>query len=84
MGSGPPKNHKNIGFLSNTGLEKSQSHQSRIQCWAIIGPPAKRRFAGGPMMVRFECYSDSLSPYTSPPQKKKILDGRFRLLDTFK
>ena len=34
-GSGPPlKNHKNIGFLSNTGpdpLKKSQSHQASIQ-----------------------------------------------------
>ena len=41
----PLKNHKDIGFLSNTGLdppEKSQSHQASIQFWATIGPPTKR------------------------------------------
>ena len=45
-GSGPPlKNHKNIGFISNTGpdpLKKSQRYKASIQCWAIIGPPARR------------------------------------------
>ena len=48
-GSGPPlKNHKNIGFLSNTGpdslkfTKKSQSYQVSIQCWAISGTPANR------------------------------------------
>ena len=25
---------------------KSQSYQARIQCWAIIGPPAKRHLNG--------------------------------------
>ena len=39
-GSRPPplKNHKNIGFLSNT--EKSQSYTAS-SIWVIIGPPAK-------------------------------------------
>ena len=44
-GSGPPlKNHKNIGFSSNTGPDplKNRSYQASIQCWAIIGTPAKR------------------------------------------
>ena len=44
-----PKNHKNIGFLSNMGpdpLKKSQSCKARIQCLAIIGPPAKRILNG--------------------------------------
>ena len=48
-GSGPPlKNHRNIGFLRNTGPdpEKSQSYQASIQCWAIIGTPAKRNLNG--------------------------------------
>ena len=40
----PPKNHKNIGFLKSP--EKSQSYQSSIQCWAIIGTPAKRHLNG--------------------------------------
>ena len=42
MGSGPPplKNHKTIGFSSNTGMDlqkKSQGYQASIKCWAIIG-----------------------------------------------
>ena len=45
-GSRPPlENHKAIGFLSNTGpdpLENKKSYQASIQCWAIIGSPAKR------------------------------------------
>ena len=42
------KNHKNIGFLSNTGPDplKNHSYQARIQCSAIIGPPAKRHLNG--------------------------------------
>ena len=38
------KNHKNIGFSSNKGLDplKNCSYQASIQCWAIIGMPAKR------------------------------------------
>ena len=40
------KNHKKMGFLSNTGPdgspEKSQlSYQASIQCWAIMGTPVK-------------------------------------------
>ena len=40
----PLKNHKNIGFSSNTGPDplKNRSYQASIQCWAIIGTPAKR------------------------------------------
>ena len=39
----PLKNHKNIGFLSIIcpDLLKSQSYQASIQCWGIIGTPAK-------------------------------------------
>ena len=44
----PLENHKNKGFLGNTGPdpEKSQSYQARIQCWAIIGPQVKHHFNG--------------------------------------
>ena len=44
----PLKNHKNVGFLSNTGPDplKSQSYQASIQCWATIGSPAKRHLNG--------------------------------------
>ena len=40
----PLENHKNIGFLSNTGPDplKSRSYLASIQYWAIIGMPAKR------------------------------------------
>ena len=45
----PLKNHINIGFLSNTGpdpLKKSQNFQASIECWGIIGTPAKRHLNG--------------------------------------
>ena len=46
----PPEKSQNIGFPSNTGPdpgpEKSQGYQAIIQCWAIIGTPAKRHLNG--------------------------------------
>ena len=46
----PPENHKNKGFLSNTGLDPLKNHKAtnpaRIQCWAIIGSPAKHHLNG--------------------------------------
>ena len=36
----PMKNHRTIGFSSNTGMDlhkKSQGYQASIKCWAIIG-----------------------------------------------
>ena len=60
-GSGPPlKDHKNIVFSSIIGLDplKNRSYQASIQCWAIIGMPAKRhlmafrwRADDGPLIV---------------------------------
>ena len=50
----PLENHKVIEFLSNTAPGfpgKSQSYQASIQCFGIIGPPAKWRFADGHMMA---------------------------------
>ena len=44
-GSGPTlKNHKNIGFSSHTGPDplNIHSYQDSIQCWTIVGTPAKR------------------------------------------
>ena len=44
-GSGPPlKNHKNIGFLSNTGPDPPENHKASN--WAIIGTPAKCHLNG--------------------------------------
>ena len=37
----PLKNHKNIGFHSNTGPDLLKNHKACIQCWAIIGTPVK-------------------------------------------
>ena len=58
----PLKNHKNIGSLSNTGPDPLKIYQASIQCWAIIGTPAKRHLNG-----RFELYLDPLINY-----KKKL------------
>ena len=41
----PLKNHKNIGFLSNTGPVPLKN-QASIQCWSIISPPAKHHLNG--------------------------------------
>ena len=51
-GSGPPlENYKNIGFLSNIEpdplkITKLPVPIQHIQCWAIIGTPAKRHLNG--------------------------------------
>ena len=56
----PLKNHKNIGFSSNTDPDplKNYSYQASIQCCAIIGTPVKRhliasrwRADDGPLIV---------------------------------
>ena len=50
------KNHKNIGFLSNTGLDPIQitklpSRHSRLGCHRHVNDtPFQRRFADGPMI----------------------------------
>ena len=42
----PLENHKNIGFLGNTGPDPLKNHKASIQFWAIIGMPAKRHLNG--------------------------------------
>ena len=47
---------RGTGVLSNTGsdpLKITKLYQSSIQCWAIIGPPAKRHLNDGPLIVVF-------------------------------
>ena len=53
-GSAPLKNHKNIGFLSNTGPDPLKNYKATKPAFNV-GPSSafKWRFAGGPMMVRF-------------------------------
>ena len=74
-GSEPPlKNHKNKGFLSNTGpdplkITKQPSQQSMWgHHWPASETPFKWRFASGRNMARFYCYLDHLYPH----QKKKF------------
>ena len=68
MGTGartppPLKNHKNIGFLSNTGPDPLKNHKATT-------PTFKLRFAGGPMMTRFQWYLDPLIKKSWTPSKK--------------
>ena len=64
----PPKNHKNIGFSSNTGPDplKNCSYQASIQCWATIAILCRYalRADDGPLIVVL------LDP-PAPNQKKK-------------
>ena len=51
-GPNPLINHKNIGFLSNTGPEPhkknhSQGYKASVQGLAIIGPPVNKRRSFG-------------------------------------
>ena len=54
----PLKNHKNIGFLNNTGpdplkITKLPNQHSMLgKHWHASETPFKWRFAVGPMMVR--------------------------------
>ena len=47
------ENHKNIGFLSNTGPDPLKNHKATKPAFNV-GPSLvfKWRFAGGPMMAR--------------------------------
>ena len=59
--SGTPalKNHKNIGFLSNTGPDPLKNHKAAKSAFNN-GPPFKWRFAGGQMMTRNQWYLNPL------------------------
>ena len=60
------KNHKNVGFLSNTGPDPLKStrlpsqHSMLDHHRPASETPFKWCFAGGPMMARFYWYLDSL------------------------
>ena len=61
----PLKNHKYIGFLSNTGPDPLNNHSypASIQFLAIIGTLEKRHFAGGPMMALLLWFLEPPSPH---------------------
>ena len=71
-GPNPPKNHKFIGFPSNTGTHplKITKLPSQHSMWSIIGPPAEMPFqlcfAGRPIVARFWLFFGA-----SLPSKKK-------------
>ena len=80
-GPAPLKNHKKYRVSKqywSGSSEKSQSYQASIQCWANIGTPAKRRFAGEPMMAHLKWYLDPFFPHqlkkSSGPLWKNFLD----------
>ena len=71
------KNHKNIGFSSNTVPDslKNRSYQASFQCWGIIGTPVKRhlmafrwRAHDGPLIV---VLGSSLPSLTKKKKKQK-------------
>ena len=72
-GSGPPwKITKIVGSLSilvRIPL-KSQSYQSSIQCWAIIGPPVKRHLNGVALTGRWWPANSSIWNLPPPHQTK--------------
>ena len=72
----PPRTITKYRVSSNTASDplKNRSYQASIQCWAIIGTPAKRAFMAfrrrtndGPLIV----YSDLPSPHQLKKKKKK-------------
>ena len=62
----PLKNHKAIGFLSNTGPDPMEHHKATklaFHSMLVYHRPAserpfKWRSAGGPMIARYKCYLD--------------------------
>ena len=78
----PLKNHKNIGFSSNTGpdLLKDCSYQASIQCLAIMGTAAKRHLMAfrsqandGPLIVVLGSSLPSSNKKNEKKAKKKTL-----------
>ena len=69
-GCTPLKNHKNIGFQSNTGPEPLKNHKATKPTFSCLSSSARQRNAieSGPMMARFYWYLDPISPH----QLKKI------------
>ena len=69
-GPDPPlKDHKNIGFLSNTGPDSLKitklpsQHSMLVHNRHDSDTPFQWHFADAPMMARSKCYVDRLSPH---------------------
>ena len=84
-GCGPPlKNHKYIGFLSNTGPNLLKNHKAtkpefNIGQSSARQTPFKWRFAGGPMMAHLKWYLAPISPHQSTIKKSLSNLDRLRL-----
>ena len=74
----PLENYQNLG-RSRTP-EKSQSYQASIQCWAIIGPPAKRHLNGvslGAIDDPLPSNSDTKSCYLASATLSRVFECSF-------
>ena len=80
-GSGPlQENHKNIGFLRNTGPDPLKNHKATIQFWVIIGTPANRHLNGVSLAGRcWPAYSGIC--YDHLPSKKRKNEKKTSKLD---
>ena len=63
----PPKDHKAIRFLINTGPDPMKNHKATKPAYHVWPSSTRQRnavwrFAGGPMMARFYWYLDPLFP----------------------
>ena len=81
-GAGGLKNHKIIGFLSNTGSDPLKSCQASIQYWAIISTAFRWQADDGLLIVVF---GSSLPSSTKTPSKfdflwQNFLDPRMCLI----
>ena len=77
-GRGSVKNHKNIGFPSNTRPYPLKNHKvtkPAFNVWPSSDSetPFKWRFAGGSMLARLWWYLDRLSPHQL--RKKTVVKG---------
>ena len=82
-GSGlPQKNHKNVGFLSNTGPDPLKKHKAVKPAFNARPSSARQRntiyraFRWRANNGPFQCYLDPLSPYQ---KKEKKLDPLWHL-----
>ena len=76
-GPDPPKNHKNIGFLCNTGPDPLKTtklpsqHSMSGHHRPASETPFKWRFAGGQTMAQLQWYLDPLSPQQQQQQQQQ-------------
>ena len=70
----PLKNHKNIGFLSNTGPDPLKNHKAAKPAFNVGPSSAPQRFVGGQMMAFIMVFRSSLQSSTKKNPKTSNLD----------